>query len=141
MINRIIDAIAASIFEEFGNSYTIYVESVEQGLKEPCFFISSLNPTNDLFLNRRYFRSNQFCIDYIPSTAEHKRECNSVADRLYSCLERIWIDKTDSTRGTKMNYEIVDGVLHFFVNYDMFVYKIVESTPMEDLKHTTGVKG
>lgn len=141
MINRIIDAIAASIFEEFGDGYTIYDENVEQGLKEPCFFITCVNPTNDLFIGKRYFRRNQFCIDYIPATDNRKRECNAVADRLYSCLERIWIDKVDSTRGTKMNYEVVDGVLHFFVNYNMFVYKIVENAPMEDLKHTTDVKG
>ena len=33
-----------------------------------------------------------------------------------------------------MNYEIVDGVLHFFVDYKVFVYREVVKDPvMEDL--------
>ena len=43
MINSIIDSIGISLNAEFGDKYTIYSESIEQGLKEPCFFISCLN--------------------------------------------------------------------------------------------------
>ena len=53
MINSIIRAISVSLNNEFGDNYTIYTETVEQGLKEPCFFISCINPTNNLFLGKR----------------------------------------------------------------------------------------
>lgn len=37
MINKIIDGISISLNAEFGDDYKIYTESIEQGLKEPCF--------------------------------------------------------------------------------------------------------
>ena len=44
--------------------------------------------------------------------------------------------------GTKMKYEVVDGILHFFVNYDMFVYRTAETVPvMEEVSSETSVKG
>mgnify|MGYP000801805600 FL=1 len=56
------------------------------------------------------------------------------------CLE--WITVTgDLVRGSKMKSEIVDGVLNFFVNYDMFVYRKVDSVPMEDVSQNISVKG
>ena len=42
--------------------------------------------------------------------------------------------------GTKMKYEVVDGVLNFFVNYDCFIRKIEQQTPMESLQASTNVK-
>lgn len=122
MINKIIDGISEAINSEFGDTYNIFTESVEQGLVEPCFSILCLNPTNNLFRGKRYYRENKFCIHYFPSTDEKNIECNSVLERLYNCLERITVDE-DLVNGTNMNSEIVDGVLNFFINYNIFVYK------------------
>ena len=48
----------------------------------------------------------------------------------------------DLVMGTKMRYEVVDGILHFFVNYDLFVYRMVESvSAMEEVSSETSVKG
>lgn len=132
MINKIIDAISMSINSEFGDGYEIYTESIEQGLEEPCFSIFCLNPTNRLYMNKRYFRTNQFCIQYFPSTDEPKAECNSVLEKLYECLELIDMNG-DSIRGTSMKGEIVNGVLNFFVNYNIFMHKVEEKTLMETL--------
>ena len=50
--------------------------------------------------------------------------------------------KNDLIRGTQMSYEIIDGVLHFFVNYDVFVYKQSNVLPtMEDMEEEVSVKG
>ena len=123
MINKIIDGISEAINQEFGDGYDIYTESIEQGLEEPCFSILCLNPTNDLFLGKRYKRTNQFMIQFFPASDEKNKECNAVMDRLFDCLETITV-QGDLTMGTKMNGEMVDGVLNFQVNYDMFVYKV-----------------
>ena len=56
MINSIIEGISISLNAEFGDNYTTYTESVEQGLKEPCFFVFCINPTNRVFLGKRYSR-------------------------------------------------------------------------------------
>lgn len=138
MINKIIDAISISINAEFGDEYEIYTESIEQGLQEPCFSIFCLNPTNRLFMGKRYFRTNQFCIQYFPSTNDPKAECNSVIERLYSSLELINV-KEDLVRGTNMKGEIVDGVLNFFINYNMFMYKTEEKIFMENVKTKSNV--
>jgi hypothetical protein len=141
MINSIIQSISISLNAEFGDTYKNYTEDVKQGLKEPCFFISCINPTHNLFLGKRYFRENQFCIQYFPADKQRvKEECNSVAERMEFCLE--WLTVTgDLVRGSKMRYEVVDGILNFFVNYDLFVYKVADSVPMEEISENVSVKG
>ena len=71
-VNLIIEAIAAALNGEFGEEYAVYAEEVKQGLSEPCFFISCINPSdrqlmgnaNRHFLAARYYRENRFCIQY-----------------------------------------------------------------------------
>ena len=141
MINEIIDGISVAINTEFGDDYEIYTESIEQGLKEPCFSILCLNPTVEQFLGKRYFRTNQFCVHYFPKSNERRSECNVVAERLYDCLEGITVSG-DLIRGTSLHSEISDGVLSFFVNYDLFTYKHEETEEhMEILKQKTDAKG
>lgn len=137
MINSIIEAISITLDAEFG--YETHMEEIKQDLVEPCFYISCLNPTVELFLGKRYFRQNQFVIQYFPESDNEQRECNSVAERLMWSLEYITLDG-DLTRGTAMKYEVVDGILNFFVNYDCFVYRMEENTPMENMDSTTDVK-
>lgn len=141
MINAIIEAVSVALNKEFGDGHETHMEEIKQDLKEPCFLISCINPTNELFLDRRYRRTNQFCIQYFPETEEVQRECNDVAERMMLCLEYITIYGDDRPiRGTKMKAETVDGVLNFFVNYDCFVYRIRQQIPMEKLETETNVK-
>lgn len=142
MINSIIESISITLNAEFGDKYKIYREEKRQGLKEPCFFIQCLNPTEELFFWKRYFRQNQFCIQYFPENKLHgKEECYAVGERLFSCLEYLDVGG-EPVMGTKRKYEVVDGILHFFVNYDLFVYKVAESVPvMEEVSSETYVKG
>ena len=86
MINQIIDGISVAINSEFGDPYEIYTESIEQGLVEPCFSILCLNPTINQVLGKRYFRRNQFCIHYFPSSDEKRSECQAVFERLLNAL-------------------------------------------------------
>ncbi len=142
MINSIIESISVALNAEFGDGYKIYREEKRQGLEEPCFFIQCLNPTEKLFFWKRYFRENQFCIQYFQKDDSHiNEECCAVAERLLMCLK--YLDAGgDLVMGTKMKYEIVDGILHFFVNYDMFVYRVAASVPsMEEVSSETSVKG
>lgn len=149
MIQKIIDGISISLDAEFGKKYKIYTESIEQGLKEPCFSILCVNPTNELFRGNRYFRKNLMCIQYFPcgtfkddegEVIGKYQECMDALERMFDCLEIIKV-KDDPQRGTSMHGEVVDGVLNFFVNYDMFVYKVEEKTQMETLDLKTDVEG
>jgi len=139
MLNKIIDAIAIKLNQEFGDSYEIYKESVKQGLKEPCFFIVLLTANQKQVIGKRYFREQPFDIHYFPSTRDTKTEMLGVADRLNDALEYI-IKDDDSFHGTKMNHEIVNDVLHFFVNYNFHVYKEIDVVdPMETLTVESGL--
>ena len=141
MINEITDGISLAINSDFGDTYEIYTESIKQGLNEPCFSILCLNPTLEQFMGKRYFRTNQFCIHYFPSSDEKRSECHAVAERLFGVLEYITVGD-DLIRGTEMHCEIVDDVLSFFVNYDLYVYKDVDNEEfMETLEQNTIVKG
>lgn len=140
MINKIIDGISISLNAEFCDDYKIYTESIEQGLKEPCFSIVCVNPTNELFRGKKYFRKNLFCIQYFPKGEDKRSECMDVLERMFDCLEVIKVGE-DLQRGTSMHGEVVDQVLNFFVNYDMFVYKVESTDAMGTMDLTSNVKG
>lgn len=141
MIREIIESISAAISAEFGDGYTNYADAVEQGLKNPCFFISCVNPSIRRFPGSRYLAHHLFCVQYIPSdgSAGKASECNEVGERLESCLEYIGGDNL--MRGTEMHFEVSDGILNFFVNYDFFVKRIVDKQPeMLELRRGISVK-
>ena len=141
MINKIKDGISVAINSEFGDSYEIYTESIEQGLIEPCFSVLCLNPTINKVLGNRYFRKNRFCIHYFPSSDEKRSECYEVIERLMDALEFITVDG-DQCLGTNLHCEVVDNVLSFFVDYDMYVYKEKINEPtMESVSYSGNVKG
>jgi hypothetical protein len=133
MINCVVDGISEKLHSVFGGKYTIYTESVKQGLEEPCFFIQLVAPSSTRGLNRRFSRQNLFAIQFFPASGEPKAECNQMQDDLYLALEYITVDG-NMQRGIGMRGELVDGVLHFFVNYNMFVIVPEEETLMEILE-------
>ena len=141
MINTIMEAISVALDAEFGDGYETYIEEISQDMDGHAFFIQCPNPTDRLFLGKRYFRQNQFCIQYFPlSEDDRNRECYEVLERMNLCLE--YIDVDGPMMGTKMNGKVVDGGLSFFVNYDCFVYRRGEAVPMmEEVSSETHVKG
>ena len=141
MLNTIMEAISVALDAEFGDGYETYIEEISQDMDGHAFFIQCPNPTDRLFLGKRYFRQNQFCIQYFPlSEDDRNRECYEVLERMELCLE--YIDVDGPMMGTKMSGKVVDGVLSFFVNYDCFVYRRGEAVPMmEEVSSETHVKG
>lgn len=139
-VQNLIDAIAEALFQEFGSTYEIYTEKVEQGLVEPCFMIRCVNPTKNVHLGVRYKRTNQFVIQYIPSTSEAYEECISVLEKMFECLEDVTLDGKP-VHGTDLNGEVTDGILNFKVNYDGFVLKQQDENGMGTLEILTEAKG
>lgn len=137
MINDIIKGVAKAIRNEFGD-LRIYTEEIKQGLKEPCFFISTLNPQMKQMLGKRYIIGCQVMVQYI--TEGGKAECNDVAMRLFEVLELITVSG-DLARGKNMSYEVSNGVLSFSVSYDIFVYKTEETKDyIESIEQRTEVQ-
>jgi len=142
MINKIIDGISIKLNQVFGDSVRIYSEDVKQGLKEPCFFIAVLNPSNTPLIGSRSFRQHPFDIHYFPEVMNNNNEIQEMASNLYDALEYVTLENGDMVRGTKMNHESIDGVLHFFVNFNMHIKKIEDpSDNMETFTVNNNVKG
>lgn len=142
MINAIVEAVSVALNAEFGDGCEIHMEEMEQGLKEPCFFVFCLNPARIPFLRGRYLGTCRLCVQYFPAGGEKQRECNSVAERLWQCLEFVTVGGDGRlVMGTKMNSEMADGVLNFFVSYSWIARRTEREAPMDGLVSSTDVKG
>lgn len=139
MIQSIIDGIIKAIRTEYDRSFRIYTESVEQGLKEPCFSVLCLTGSDEQEFGSRRNREHLFNITYFPSTNEPILECLNVKEKLFDLLNMIEAD-TSILRGANMNGEIVDGVLQFHVTYSFSLLKVNDENYMENIEVTTNGK-
>lgn len=116
----------------------IYTESIEQGFRPPCFSVRELTAAAEQFPALRQRRLQTFDVRYFPGGRRPLEECRGIAEQLFSALACL---PDLSARGTGMEWEITDGVLHFFVKYNKFVRENPQPIPdMEELQTETGVK-
>ena len=136
MINEILKGIAKALRDEFGESFNIYLNEVEQGLIEPCFFIMVLNPDVKQVLGRRYVLNCPVSVQFI--SGEDREVINTQGSRLFNCLELISVSG-DLVRGRNMSYSINEDILTFTVTYNIYFYKKQSEEFMDNLKHETEV--
>lgn len=141
MLNDIITGISKKLYAVFGEDYAVYVENVEQYLQKPCFCITHVSTNRQRISKQRYLSRNLFDILFFASENEPKKQMNDVADTMLDELEYIDVQTNDLLHGTEMRHEIIDDVLHFFVNYNLVLLK-TESTgnKMEQKTINIGVK-
>lgn len=125
-INDIRTAVFHQLAERFPDIKR-YGEEIRQGFEEPCFFVKLLTAGQTQELGARYMRTHSFDIHYFPEDNSNS-EAHDIAERLYDALEVIAYNGVQY-RGINMNHEVVDGVLHFFVDYDFHVRRVVPDEP------------
>ena len=140
MLNKIVDGIVQAISSVYGDGYEIYTERVEQGLTEPCFLIECINLSSEQFMGRRYKQTTPFCIHYFPKGPDKSEENNAVFMVLTDCLEYISVDG-QLVRGTGMHAEWDGDVMHFMVDYDMFLIRPDDAEKMGDYSLEMEVNG
>lgn len=124
-VNLVRDSIISALDQHFPG-VKIYGEEIRQGFKGPCLFVKLFPVSQDQLLGRRYQRSHSFDIHYFAGSNE---ELHDMAEQLYDKMELVSI--ADSLmRGVKMRHEVVDGVLHFFVDYNFHVIRDAEPDPL-----------
>ena len=139
MLNEIVNGIGLKLSKSF-NGIDIHKEELEQGFEEPCFFIDLLNPSEEQIIGNRYLRSYLFDIVYFPKK-KSSEEIFEVLDKLYSVLEYIELDDGTLIRGIERSSREEDRILHFFITYEMFIYKLDEEKPkMKKLDVNNGLK-
>lgn len=137
MINDILKGVAEAVKNEFGDEYGIYTNTTEQGLTEPCFFISVLKPEIKQVLGNRYFLNSPVSVQFL--SKNNNDFINDIGSRLFDCLELITVSG-DLIRGTSMSYSISDGILIFNVSYGFYFFKNKQiEEVMENMKQKTEV--
>lgn len=107
----------------------VHPEQIKQGFKEPAFFVLLLNSAQDREVDRRYRRALLFDVHYFPSKgSKPNAECHTMADRLYEALEYI-PTPSGLVRGSRMRHEVVDGVLHFFISFELHLLRQKAADP------------
>lgn len=129
--NTVRKAVIAQLKQSFPDM-DVYGEDISQGFNEPCFFVKLFPGSEKQVMGNRYIRYHAFDVHYFPLSEDGAiDEMHDMAEQLYQLLEYLNVNG-DLCRGTKMEHEIVNGVLHFFVHYDMYVYKTVEQSEFMD---------
>jgi len=117
-------------------------EEVRQGIECPCFFIDFIGLTETPRLYPRFHRDQPFDIHYFSEEAGNRAEIYEMAEAMYPVLDFIEGLSGDKYHGTRMRHEIIDGVLHFFVNYNVHVYRpVTKETRMEEIKYEPKSEG
>lgn len=141
MVNDIVADVACALNDAFGDSYAIYQNDVEQGLSEPCFFIAVLQTARTPIPGGRYEQTVPLDIAYFPARDGGNREMQEVANTLFDVLEFIEASDGGLRHGVDLAANIVDGVLHFSVAYQLFLRRPKEETRMAELHTDVGVEG
>ena len=140
MIQKVIDGIITAIRTEYDSAhFKVYTELVEQGLRNPCFSVMCLNPSVEVIGKVRSRRYYPFVIDYFSkSDDEPVDECNTVYETLIECLSDITVEDK-IIHGSNVSGNVVDGVLHFQITYDLFLLKKEELESMMQFEESTKV--
>ena len=118
----------ANTLELLYPSNVIYVEDI-QNFVPSNFYVKIVSGSHKKESHTRYKRTYSVDVQYFGST---NVECDTKSDELYETMEYLI---NNYARGTNMHHEIIDKVLHFYVDYTIRLNKDVESIPkMNDVE-------
>jgi len=122
-------------------TYDIYGEEIEQGFQEPCFFVQQLNKPRKKEI-QSYQDTVNFDIQFFLDETEEdiNEKYNTMGDTLFNILEYLTVNQNKKIRGTQMNYEIQDKVLHFYVTYIYYLQMVDNKEKMKSLDVKESVK-
>jgi hypothetical protein len=147
-------AIARKISSDFAlaNSQTkIYKEKIVQNWNKPCFFIWTVDVSQEKLMNNNYSLIYQMNVRFHPRDDDkttYETLCG-IGTMLFETLSEIELplmvyvdggiaEQNKPVRGTQMSYQVTDDVLQFFVTYTLKVMKGGSSRiTMENLEVNT----
>lgn len=132
---KILDGITRALRSEFPKQQ-IFDDEIRQGLNPGAFNVILVNASQQQIVGERYRRIPLFDVLYYPKCG--REECLEIADRLSLLLNVISLPEGDLIRSTGLEFEIIDGVLHFYVRYAHYILRTTEEETMDDLKLIQG---
>ncbi|WP_248930132.1 phage tail terminator family protein [Paenibacillus hamazuiensis] len=123
----------AQRLSEMEPGISIYTDELQE-FQKPCFFLFTLNGVQSRETGGRYKRTYAFEIQFIPdgNSSQKRTDCEIMGERLFDQLEFVPYSGS-SIRSSDIKFEIMDQVLHFFVNFD--VYLIKDKLPSPKMMH------
>lgn len=122
----VVSQVSAKLLEGFKDRIpTVYKDTPLEGMVKPCFFVQQLNTMHIKEMVNRGERRYFMVIRAHPTDDEDDKFtwCNSIGHDLFEVVDYIQISGQRVTAQT-MRFEIVDNVLHFFVEYS---FKVIQS--------------
>ena len=117
MINEIIKGVSMKLNATFGAGYKIYQNDVEQGFKEPCFFIAVLRPDISPLQKNRFMNRNPLDVHYFPTSGRNNAELFTIQNAFGDVRVRagsavvVALNLGDIVTN---NYMVVNKVTHTF---------------------------
>lgn len=110
-------------------------EGFDPELEEPQWFVQLKSGAQSREPGGRFRRKHAFDVQYTAPEASEP-ELHDVAEQLYDWLEAIELPDAGTVRGGGMKHEILQGVLHFYVEYALRVVRQDEdeSVKMQQLE-------
>ncbi len=135
------EGIISQLYQTFGGEYEYHRDELEQDFSAPAFWVHKTSTTHEHIVGRRYFQTHNYDIQYFPAAdrSASTDELDEVADALTMSME--YVDAGDvKLRAHDVSYQVEDGVLHFFVSYDTWIWKEKERVPfmetLTQIQHT-----
>jgi len=117
----------------------IYDEEIKQNLTPPSFFVRLLEPAHTQELGRRFIRHHPFDIHYF-APGRNNDAMYAMAEQMTAALQQIVVAGRP-VQGYGMRFEIIEEVLHFFVDYKFLVWREEPTGPkMQTLEQKVGIK-
>lgn len=122
-MRRLIIEALSRVLDSLISDVNIYYETTKQDLKLPCFNIMFIKSSSKHLLGGMYRLGNPIHIVFISKTNE-KFDLLDIAEQMEKCLEILPITDNFKIRGTNINFEIEEDILHFFIEYDFNVREL-----------------
>lgn len=136
-MQEIIEGIGRKIKKYFGQENQIYQERIEQGFREPCFFIQFQEKKERRMIGTRKYEEYCFAIEYYPEkkkeigkNSRQKEMAAAMGEELSCVLKRIET-KEGILTGKNINYQVKNDMLIFLVSYGMFTIEIEDEEEEE----------
>lgn len=134
MTNNFTKSISKKL-KELYPSYKIYVDKIEQGFIEPCFFIKIVSNNLDKNLNRK--RNKEISYDVMCFMDKEDEAINfdyqDIVDNLQENLELIELEN-NFFRTKNKESDIVDDILHFKFKLTYSLYLQESFEKIQDVK-------
>jgi len=135
-----INDVRQAVIDTLSSLFPAIVVSGEEQVpapEEPYVYVNLSSVTQTRGTAGRFIRTHAFDLQYYSSSNQDR---HSVADQMYEGLE--WIDLNGTpVQETRMKHEILDKVMHFYVEYDVHVKRADgEAAKMQTMKQEGKLK-